>query len=350
MRSEWNIAVVGVVLGSLLLLPGCLERKELITVAQDGRVTMEISYRGSEGDLNTQDALPSLESGWHVRREVRMERDEEKHVLEAKRSFPPGAQLPSTFAASTEASPSRYLAFPTQVRIERRPDGVYYHFRREYQPRRFAYLDFWREMYLENDDVEELSNKDVEELTPEQRRKLLEAFVSFEGRKRLEFYRDALAESDPDLPQDCYLRGRQALLEVFKADDLWAPVEEIVQSEPADSRDAALEVYAEQVIARAEGAFLQVMKEYAGYNAYDLAELEAAYDRAKQSLAITEELASQHFEITVVLPGKVVAHNGDELDEDGEVSWGFGGQYLLDRPHVLMATSRVAPDGKTEPK
>ena len=48
-------------------------------------------------------------------------------------------------------------SFPTTVRIDRRPEGTYYHFRRVYRARPAARIEFLRRMIVETDEIKELA-------------------------------------------------------------------------------------------------------------------------------------------------------------------------------------------------
>ncbi|MFQ5494926.1 MAG: hypothetical protein ACE5EX_06055, partial [Phycisphaerae bacterium] len=193
---------------------GCLTRKETITVARDGAVTIAIQYKGLPEDLNTLDPLPSAASGWDVQQTVKMENEKETHVLSSSRRFAPGEALPESYGAEDDPDADLYLTFPTSVQIDRTRDGQTFRFRRTYPPRRWAYVEYWRDQCF-NDDVKKLSDKPVEKLTDEERNKVVQAFACFEAFKQIEFAGIALHESHPDAAVEAGLLARQALLNVY---------------------------------------------------------------------------------------------------------------------------------------
>ena len=65
-----TLAVSSVV---LVASAGCLRRKETITVAADGAVTIAIEYSGETKHFRTNDALPSAKGGWNVARKTEKE-------------------------------------------------------------------------------------------------------------------------------------------------------------------------------------------------------------------------------------------------------------------------------------
>ena len=54
----------------------------------------------------------------------------------------------------------------------------------------------------------------------------------------------------------------------------------------------------------------------------------------------TEDLSDEHWEVRVRMPGEVIAHNADKV-ENGELVWEFPALAIQDRDHKLKATSRV---------
>lgn len=358
------------------VLTGCVLREEKIKIARDGSVTIQLEVSGKPEEVFSADAMPSNQSGWNVRQRKVMDNGEEKIVLEAQRLFPPGAELPSSFAAADDPDRDNYLGFPTDVRIERHPDGVYYYFARRYTPRWWARTNYWEEVFFD-EDVRNLGQKPVGELSLVDQRKIIRAFVSVEAARQLEFARMAWEQTLPDLSVEQRLIARQALLRVYEqyrllaeddsgvgfAKELPAPV----GGEPersADDIDAIIgrcvgqedesECY-DQVAARITGeaydAYLGSLRNIAGFDANLLGEFERHYQRARHHQDITNEVAGQYFEIEVTLPGEIVGHNGAEVDKDSEtnsavVTWRFDGRAFRDRTHELLAVSRVVSRGR----
>ena len=64
---------------------------------------------------------------------------------------------------------------------------------------------------------------------------------------------------------------------------------------------------------------------------------------------VTEDLMDDGFEITVVMPGRLVAANSTGREGQREVTWEFNGSEFFDTDVVLMATSMV-PHGAPEPE
>jgi len=82
----------------------------------------------------------------------------------------------------------------------------------------------------------------------------------------------------------------------------------------------------------------------------DAAQLErfaGAYASAKTLHAVTEDVGGHFFDVMVELPGEIVAHNAEEVENASNGSthhfrWQFNGEAFRDRPHQLVAISKVS--------
>jgi len=331
-----------VLLGALAA--GCVERKERIAVAADGTVTIELEYKGDANDLNGPDAMPSAKSGWSVERSFEKKKkndgkEQEEQTWTAKRSFSPGQDLPSTFAAKDDPQADLALSFPTSVRLERRKDGTYVHFRRVYQPRKWAYVNVWQEEIMD-EKIKKLAEKPAEEMDRSERLELLQAFGKLEAFKQIEFVRAALNESDPGLAQDHWLKVREAALSIYRDydyDSLVGRLEQVSKEE----HDERIEAESKRLLERAEAAVLGTLRRSADYNDENIAKYEMALGRARKLFAITDQHNGHLFHISVNMPGEIVGHNADKLEDDDTAVWEFGGNAFQDRAHELLITSRI---------
>lgn len=341
----WNRPGSWTAAGCLLVLAGvsCVGRKETITVAADRSVTIELEYKGHPRELTGGDAMPSAESGWDVTRTIDDSGDEEEHTLTAARTFAPDADLPASFAAAGDIDGDLNLAFPTTIATETRADGVYYHFRRAYEPRRWQYVRFWEDQAEEV--LKELEGTSIDELGQEDRIRIAKSVAGVEAYRQIEFARAAVEEAGLELSPDKWLASRAAVLDVYEKIDWDALVSEYL-SMPEELRDAHFEQMSRQFWQAAHEAFARSLETHAGVRGDAVTRFERAFDRAKRYHHITNGLGGHHFDIRVKMPGEVVAHNADRLDDDGTAAWEFDGQAFRDRKVTLMITSRV----KTEPK
>lgn len=337
------------VLGGLLISSGCVERNEGITVARDGSVTIELQYEGTPEELAGGDAMPSAASGWQVKRTVKEENDKIKHVLESIRRFEPREQLPRSFASTDDPDAGLYLDFPTTVRVERRPDGLYYYFHRTYTARPWAYVQHWQELCFDHE-VKKLSDKPLDELTPEEREKIVKAAASFEALKQVEFTKIAMDESHPDLPVEHWLVARRALIDVYTDNHDFEEIIETCATLPEQERGDCFDEEAERLLAMGYDAFVASLQLDAGLDDTGIQRFEDAYRRARRFFEITESLGGHVFEIDVRMPGTIVAHNAldDKVEQDqttSTVTFQFDGKAFRDRTHELIVVSHVGDAG-----
>ncbi len=339
----WKHLIIAAVVPLFVLLvgTGCLKRKETITVASNGEITIELEYDGNPGELKRALTLPSSQPGWDVSRTLTKQGERDDEIVRATRTFARGKELPSSYVSDED--PDAYLepTFPTTVEFERRRDGLYVHFRRAYTPRKWSYVHYWHEYFM-IDDLLDLGDKELMDLEREERIEILKGVTHFEARKQVEFARAALAECDPDLPPDRWLLARRALLNVYEGID-YDQLMDLFEQVPEEDRDARLEQETDQVIEQAHDAFLASLRKDTRYNRAMLARFQGSFERAKRYYEITEETGGQLFEIRVKMPGRVVAHNADKVDDDGTAVWEFEGNAFVERPHELMITSRLDP-------
>ncbi|MFQ5413946.1 MAG: hypothetical protein ACE5E6_05760 [Phycisphaerae bacterium] len=341
MRGTTVVTVLGAL--TVAVCTGCPERKETITVARDGRVSMVIEYADESDQLVAPDAVPTRAGGWDVVRDVRQDGDKRKHVLTARQTFPPGAPLPRRFGLPDDPDGEIVLDFPTTLETERRSDGVYYHFRRVYTPRKWAYVQYDQDRIQKELDAAKLGDQPLDELSRQDRIKLARLVVSLDAARHVELARAALQHADPDLTQDHWLIARRALLRAYldlNYDDL---VDRYVDL-PEDERAGAWEREAGRIKAAAHDALVAVLRRQAGYDDARVAGFERAFEHEQRYYDITNATGGHAFHIRVRMPGDVVAHNADDIDDDGLASWSFDGNAFRDREHVVMITSRVAAD------
>lgn len=329
-RSTTMIAAIS----AILACTGCLKRHEIIQVRRDKSVAIELDYSGPEDSFEGPDAMPSPKDGWNVRRSVRMQGDDEQHALTASATFAPGAPLPETFGDNEDV----YLTFPTRIEQIDRADGVYLRFRRLYVPRRYAVTQFWNEYFI-NDDIKVLSEKDSATLTQAERVQLIRAFADVESHQQLEVIRLAVDDVLPDTTPEAWMAARRAMLNVYDNFD----VEGLAESTRHLSSDAAGETIVkagEAVPQNAEDAFVETLSARMNLTRDDVHRLRSTILREALRRRVTESTRSHSFKIELTLPGEIVGHNGNAI-EDGRIVWEFDGRAFCDRPFELIATSRL---------
>ncbi len=321
---------------------GCVERKERISVRLEGTVLIEVSFSTeSFNELYSDDgdAVPSLAGGWLVEEAVEVDDGGEKEYhLRAEAIFPPEIDLPSNFASPGDSTPDVYLQFPTTVTIEDRDDGTYYHFRRVYQRRAWADLATRRRLLLD-EPLKEMEGRDLQDMSPQEQIKVLRAFVDFEAAKIMTFARNAYLEITPDGPQDDWLFVYEDLMR-FKNEVDYGSLLSILAIPDREKRDKALQEEAERWEQSATDRLQAAIRTYGRYGGSQLKSFLQRYDWHKRYHEISEDLGDDSFEITVVMPGEIVASNADST-RARQATWKFDGTQIRDRDVELMVTSRL---------
>lgn len=346
-------------LTTLTFVFGCPFRHEEITVARDGSVKMSVHFEGTEEELAVFDAVPTKEAGWAVDRRVEKQKDDEKekHILEAVRSFAAGESLPRDFAAPGQKDADLILDFPTEIRREKRADGLYITFRRVYTPRAWAQTDYWRERFID-DDIKKLTEKGVETLTNAERTKVIMSLVAVEAYKQAEFAESAMVQVAVDATPEIWLKARTALLDVYDVEHVkYDALVEKCEAAPASDRASCYDAETASLARRATEAFVDSLRRESGWGTGQIGAFEKALERAKHRHEITERLGGHAFKVELTLPGKLVAHNADRGENDepsvpeaGSITtaaetasfrWEFDGRAFRDRPFELVAVTRI---------
>jgi hypothetical protein len=329
-------------------LAGCNRRKEVITVARDGRVEIELEYQGDPNDMTSGDAMPSEAGGWETTMEERIIGKEDNGepqkeiTLTGHASFGPGEQLPFTYADPLDPDADLYLRFPTTLTVEERQDGTYYHFYRVYGARPWAQIEAWRKEIQEGSEEQwkQIEGKDASALTHADRVLLIQVLVFMEQVKMENFARWAMADMQPDRPQECWSYLVMALRSELQDLD-FDRLAELMAADAADGKCEALEAEAETLQTRMMETMRSALLEECGLTLNDYDTFMERYEWHRKHYEITQDLGDDHFEIHVEMPGEIVATNAHSYDQN-EAQWEFDGDMFRDRIVELTVTSRVA--------
>jgi len=339
------------VLLAMLLLASCVERRERIVVAPDGLIEVQVIHRSEDPvDLFEGDAIPDAEGGWAT--ELREEFDAQgraRHVFEARRTFAPGEELPAGYGPPGARSPGAVLRFPTELRIEPRRDGTWYHFRRVYEPRRWAELGALAESPPAKR-LREFSGLDAAVVPAETFDQLARALVDLQAERTLLLARRAFLATATRSSQDGWLGVDAAMRRLAGELDARAIVEQFqlaTRIENEAKRTSAIQKALKRLEDSVDERLSLAIREECGFGVTELTSFLAALGRERQEAAITEDLADDDFEVIVVMPGEIIGSNGRIVVSPGETSarWSFRGDRLFDRPAELLVSSRLPAGG-----
>lgn len=337
---------ISLALAVCMIIPaGCVERKERLNISPNGSVHYVITCKSdSDVDLYEGDAVPRAVGGWIASQDVQEDADGKKtYVLKAEALFAPGAKLPANFGLRTDADADLYLQFPTMVKIEQRRDGTYYHFARTYMPRAWAAIAALEERHVQGP-LKELAEIDPDLWTPAQREMAVRSLATFETEKMLVFARAAFLRATPEAPQDGWLAVQQHLRESLNNLDFRGMIR-LLSPRPATedekARDEAIQAELKGYHELLTDQLKQALLVLAGYNGSQYNAFMVEYDRRKKFFDISEDLGDDRFEITVEMPGVIVASNADDAGGN-TAKWTFDGGIVRDRELELLVTSRVS--------
>lgn len=324
------------------LVTGCVKRSETISVAPDGSAKITVEFEAKADEFGNGAAMLDDPGPWKVSEKEQIGENEELEITRTGTlQVPAGGSFPTHYAGGDRGKAELDLHLMTEVWAEQREDGLYYHFRRTYQPRRWARIEYYRQTYLK-DAFEKLEDTPSEELTNKDREDIAQALLTFEAVKLIKFAEAAAEAVDPPFSQDAFLgiHGRMAsMFEEFED----GRVQKILLMADEEA-EAAIADMVQEVNDRIYTIAREVLAKFdpSGLLAKDYLE---QLERERQRYTITEDLQDETFEVIVELPGKIVGHNSIGNDPDGgEIRFEFQGDALNDREVVLMASSVVSEE------
>jgi len=345
-RSAAQVRGVSPLLLAALSIMGCVERHETIQVQPDGRVDFTLVHRSdSLQDLYEGDAAPSLRGGWIVAEQVEQAPSgEETHAFTAEASVALGKKLPSNLADFADPDADRAMQFPTTLRIEKRGGATWYHFARTYEPRAWEQVEFSRRQ-MERD-LQSVNGKPVGDWTPAERENVVRAYLGHDAFKRLSFARQAYLEVKQDERQDGWLAVQAALDETLRNQDIERLAGLLVSAgEPGgrgeeEQRQEALEAEIDRMEQSCLEAMQNTLRREAAFSGEQAASFLHHYQRARRFHEVTEDLGDDTFQITVEMPGRIVASNAPSTS-DRQATWNFRGEDVRDRRLELLVSSVV---------
>ncbi len=360
------LSLSGIILA--LVLVGCRKHVEAIAVFPDGSamfVTHASDIVNTEpGDTESAEPLPAQVNGWRLTEQKKTNPEGQEILVQtAYKEIGPGKVSPNSYAPPNAQDKEIFLSFPTEIRIEQRDDGKYYHFRRIYRKRDWAKIDNLRQGF--DEEIKKLVEKQPEQLTTEERLTLTRLLARRRAIEVLSFFDEAIATTGFQVSQYLYLTIRDKLRIIFEDEEL---IEEYAKCLFENGNGEKGKVLEEESNSRINNTIRKGLLE-GGVSAAMTEEVLASYRKAVRTWKITDELSDDNWELTVVLPGKIIAHNSanspqnpqfPEPKEDttpdlaplarkldaskaeySSILFEFKGEALHDRDVVLMATSVV---------
>lgn len=326
-----------------VLTAGCVKRTETIVVRQDGSVEIGLEYEGDRKDMESGAPAVVRASGWEFEEKLtKNDKDEEQITRTAVATFASGQPLPAAYPVDELEGAESVVRHPTTLVVEKRGSDTYYHFRRVYKSRSWAYVKDWERVLIE-EPLARSGDVSLEELDPLEKQELVQNIIHFEAVKQLAFARRAALSVEPPLAQDDWLQLRQAVMDAVDTVDT-DRVLELLEEQYEQAEDGADSDQLAELANRLNGQITGVIQptlRRLGLRRRYVAAFEKEFDRERRTFAITEDYQDDQWEIIVRMPGQVVGHNGDEVD-GSEVKWEFDGKRFFDRDYELLVSSKVS--------
>ncbi len=328
-----------------IMLGGCVERKERIVVRQDGSVELSVEHRSdSLEDLLDGDALPDGRAGWETN--VSSEADDGGkivHRFEARLATTIEA-MPGTYGPPRDPGASRFLQFPTTITVERRRDGTWFHFRRTYEPRRWAELAAINESPAAQRLRQSGEGPGVEARNVDELEALARALVDVQVERTLLLVRRALLEGVPNASQDGWLRAEERMERLALEIDARSAAEEFARAVVVDDEAKRLEVMKKalkRLEATVDEQITLAVKTECSLGGSEASAFVRSLAQQRLESEVSEDIADDAFEVVVEMPGEIMGANTSDR-RGNAAQWKFKGEAMFDRPRELLVSSRVA--------
>ncbi len=325
-----------------LLLAGCLERIETITVGPDASALLTCEFRGTPDDfVKKNDALPENGGAWTIGERSEKDADGKPRIVRtATLRVEKGGTFPATYATAGDERSETGLRFPTSVRVSTIGPYTYYDFTRTYPRRDEAVYRYHEKLLTETDEFRKMKGVDPSTLTDEQRTKLVRTLVMVEAHKTAVYIERSAAalELDGTWPQEIGLTLRQAALDFAKSYNTDTAAAALAKPDSPE-REGAIR----REVSTLETGLRNSVHDMMQKLSLPEAQRERFLSAAKREIALrqaTEDFGDERWEVRLQLPGVICASNADKV-ENGVLVWEFTSAAFLDRNHVLRATSHV---------
>lgn len=329
-----GMALIGV---TSVMLSGCIERKEELTIDTHGNVAIHTAFYG---DLDAYPPVFDLPNGgaWkNIKREF--DKGEKDLSVTADMDVPYGRKLPDRYDLNDRSGQG--LRFPSTVKTYRKGSRTFYEFTRRYQPRK--HLRY--EIYYEAVDKEleaGIFKKGIFNVPAAQRdtylRQLTPAFHASQLRMLYDVLGVMVLQQDitQDARREMLASAGYRVRQAFPQSRLETILARVNRLNEASGEMA-------QVTKEMDQIFLSVFNgKIRGHNAMLLAKFTRLLKDDRRARSITEALNEHVFKIKLKMPGQIVETNGIFSEESlGMVSWEFQGSSLHDGEYILRALSVV---------
>jgi len=335
-KHIWLVSVAA------LLVSGCLERNESITVHEDGSASWTVEFKGDVQGHEDFLALPQPPE-WDVTSMSIDSTDEGKVELHwvAHREIPHGDALPSSFAGpDREAVRSSHLQFPSGVKRWREGSRTYYEFTRHYRARTYGRHHELPDIFSDAELEERVLEHGIFNVSEADRNQYLD---NLSDQLRYTLFNE-LQDGLGILVLDggATVAQKRASEEVAW-EHLGDRIDDALLLDVLAMDEDEMDLAYEQLLEGVREELVDIAgRAIRGDGRTPDSSFRHPFRVVYYDQHVTDAINMQVFQIELVLPGEIVRTNGyTEPGEPGQVMWMFDGAALHDRDVPLYALSVV---------
>ncbi len=313
-----------------LVITGCLEKKEKLSVSETGEIEVEWKISGDKKDAHEGLKLPQG-TNWTTRewQEVQ-ENGKEKFFHQAQAQF---ANMDAYLKAMSLGEED--LQIQGDLKIERIDKGNFYHFERLYLARDLGKFQAIKKEEIDPKLGKQVSQKGIYSLSPEDQQKYVQGLINFEIRKRILLVCDALGKTylSQNFPLSLIDKVKKELKNEYQKSFDYALVQEILSS-PKQKLPHKIKKIEEKLTKKQKSVLENIFREYPQVN------YQKNLQKTLHGYKLSEDLTDESFELTLTLPGKIIMTNGVKVNKN-TVTWKFHGKELIGKHIPCQALSVI---------
>ena len=322
-----------------VFLTGCFDRKEEITVNENGDTFIHALFGGDAEEAPQASELPNKDS-WKINRwETTTDKDGKTELeIDVEMNIPYGETLPDRYNLDDKNDVG--LRFPSAVKSYRKGNRTFYEFTRRYQPRKYNRYEVFYE-HVDKKLEDRIFEKGIFNVPLQDQVQYLNQLIPAFRLSQLRYIYDVLGLMvlHDDISQNLRKNMMNSARERIGSDFTPERFKEILAR--VDEKTIAGEM--DRITKEVDRIFVSVYREHIEADQIGtLSTFTELIEKERRARAVTDNIYGQTFEITLKMPGQIVVTNGIFDGEAlGTVSWQFSGSNLNDCEYVLHAVSVV---------
>jgi len=317
---------------------GCFERKEEITLSENGDTFIRTLFEGDTEQYPPIFELPN-DGPWEITdRDIKNNKDGSISLkIEAEMTIPYGETLPGHYNLDDRSGLG--LRFPSTVKTYKEGKRTFYEFTRRYQSRKYAPYEILYER-IDGKLEEKIFENGIFNVPEKDQIQYLNQLVPAFRLSQLRYIYDALGRMvlHNDISQDLRKKMIESARDEISANFTPDRLKQIL-ARIDDDKTLAKEM--DSITREVDQIFISVFKKQTQPMEQELlTEFTRLLKNERDTRAVTDALSGHGFQITLKMPGQIVATNGIFNGESlGTITWEFSASALNDCEYVLHAVS-----------